>query len=239
MTGKFDPEDKVDDRIGLEHVDPAFDARIGGHDDDFADDDRDDDNLEDDEDDDEDEDDEDDEDEDDLEDATWDDIDFVVGLYREDGQPVVVPLEAELANDLDALIAQLQRLPGDSGACGLVSINGEVLVAVSVRGPRHVHVMTSDIYYADVYPIVRDVADFFQLKPDDPETPEEGPAGDLGLFAFQGLREERLEALCLEDEELSSDELAEQIIQGIRFDADAFAKVIDEYWEGEDDGQDG
>jgi putative tRNA adenosine deaminase-associated protein len=212
MAKGFDPEEGLDDeRVGLEHVD----------------------DLEDDEEDEEFEDDLDFDDE--LDEATDEDIDFVIALYREDGHPTVVPLEADLANDLDELIAHLTRLPGDAGAIGLVSLNREVLVAVRVRGPRHVQVMTSDIYYADVWPIVRDLADYLGIEPGDDDTPEEGPAGDLNLFADQGLKEEALEALCLEEDELASDELAERIARAIHFDAAQFGKVIDEYWEGEEE----
>ncbi|MDR1448891.1 MAG: tRNA adenosine deaminase-associated protein [Propionibacteriaceae bacterium] len=179
-----------------------------------------------------DEDDEDYDEDDDLEDARDDDIDFVVALYREDGVATVLPLAADLANDLDELAAQLQRLPGDTGAVGLVSLNREVLVAVRVRGPRHVQVLTSDIYYADVWPIVRDVADFHDLEPGEDDCPEDGPAGDLAMFASQGLSEMDLEAMCME-EDLASDELAERIVRGIKFDESEFQRVLNDYWEGE------
>jgi len=226
MTARFDSEDRADDRIGLEHV---------LVDDDIDDlepetDDEDDDDFDEDEDE-----DYDDDLDDELDDATDDDIDFVIALYREDGQATAVPLEADLANDLEELIAQLQRLPGDAGAIGLVSINQDVFVAVRVRGARHVQVMTSDIAFADTWPLVRDVADFLGVEPGEDDTPDEGPVGDLGLFADQGLREEGLEALCLEEDDMGSDELAERIVRAIHFDAETFAKVIDDYWDGEDD----
>jgi putative tRNA adenosine deaminase-associated protein len=215
MAGGFDPEDAIDDeRVGLEHVDALDDDDF---EDDFEDDDFDD---------------EDDLDDEELEDATEDEIDFVIALYREDGSPTVMPLEPDLANDLEDLIAQLQRLPGDAGSTGFVSLNHEVLVAVQVRGPRHVQVMTSEISYADEWPIVRDVADFLDSGEDD--LPDEGPAGDLGMFAPQGLKEEAFEALCLEEDDLPSDELAERIARAIRFDPAQFGKVIDEYWGDED-----
>ncbi|MDR1078038.1 MAG: tRNA adenosine deaminase [Propionibacteriaceae bacterium] len=213
VRGRFDPDDQADERAGLEDVDD-IDVDDG---DDVLD---------------EDEDDLDEDDE--LDDATDDDIDFVVALYREDGAATVIPLEADLANDLEDLIAQLQRLPGDAGAVGLVSLNREVLVAVRVRGPRHVQVMTSDVYFADVFPIVRDVVDFLVLDPGDDDCPEDGPVGDLNLFADQGLSEMDLEAMCMEEEDLGSDELAERVVRAIRFDG-GFGKVIDEYWDGEVD----
>ena len=67
-------------------------------------------------------DDDDDFDEVDLEDAADDEIDFVLAAYREDGQPYVQSLGKDLANDLDELIVQLRRLPGDAGALGFVSL---------------------------------------------------------------------------------------------------------------------
>ncbi|MDR0415809.1 MAG: tRNA adenosine deaminase-associated protein [Propionibacteriaceae bacterium] len=207
---------------------------LDDEDDDDEDDDLDDDDDDEDEDDDDDDDDDDVDDEDDLEDAGDEDIDFVVALYREDGVATILALDADLANDLDELIAHLQRLPGDAGAIGLVSLNHEVLAAVRVRGPRHVQVLTSDIYYADVWPIIRDVADYHGLEPGEDDCPEDGPAGDLDMFASQGLSEMDLEAMCMEEDELASDELAERIVRGVKFDAAEFGRVVADYWDGED-----
>jgi hypothetical protein len=82
-------------------------------------------------------------DEDELEDAAPDEIDFVLAAYREDGQPMVQALAADLANDLDELIIQLRRLPGDAGAVGFVSLVEEVFAIVRVRG-QHVQLLLSD-----------------------------------------------------------------------------------------------
>lgn len=76
-----------------------------------------------------DEDDEDDDFDDDYDDATEEEIDFVVALYREDGVGVATELAPQLANDLEELVEQLRRLPGDAGALGVVSI--DLLVAES------------------------------------------------------------------------------------------------------------
>ncbi len=75
-----------------------------------------------------------DDDDDEPEDAAEDEIDFVLAAYREDGQPYVQSLAKDLANDLDELIVQLRRLPGDAGALGFVSLVEEVFVIVRVRG---------------------------------------------------------------------------------------------------------
>ena len=115
----FEPDDAVDNRPGLDE-----DLDVEGDEDSAAD-----------TDDDSDDDDDDDEDDDDEpEDALADEIDFVVAAYREDGQVNVVGLNDDLANDLEELIVQLRRLPGDAGAIGFVSLVEEVFVAVRVRG---------------------------------------------------------------------------------------------------------
>lgn len=161
-------------------------------------------------------DDEDDEDEDEYpEDATEDDVDLIVALYREDGLPVVVALGIELANDLDELIAQLRRIPGDGGAVGLVSIDSEFFVVVRVRG-KHVQVLLSDELAANDWPIARDVADFLGSELPD-EDDESGPIGDLDILADVGLRDFEMEALCDDDED--SDVIVERIAKKLKFTA--------------------
>ena len=100
----------------------------------------------------------------DLEDAADDEIDFVLAAYREDGQPYVQSLGKDLANDLDELIVQLRRLPGDAGALGFVSLVEEVFVIARVRG-QHVQVLLSDAAAARDWPIARDVVDYLGEEP--------------------------------------------------------------------------
>jgi putative tRNA adenosine deaminase-associated protein len=168
-------------------------------------------------------DDADDEDDEDYpEDATEDDIDLVIALYREDGQPVALPLELDLANDLDALITQLRRIPGDAGAVGLVSVADEVFVIVRVRG-KHVQVFCSDALAADEWPIAHDVVDF--LDDDLAEDSEEGyPVGDSDILADAGLPDFELEAMA-EDYDQDSTALLELIAKKIGF-ATVYAKAV-------------
>ncbi|MDR0489550.1 MAG: tRNA adenosine deaminase [Propionibacteriaceae bacterium] len=176
-------------------------------------------------------DDEDDED-DELEDADDDEIDFCIALYREDGVPTGVALEPELANDFEGLIDHLQRIPGDAGALGLISLEGDVLVAVRVRGARHVQVFVSDAYFVDTWPLVRDAIDFLGL--DNGDVPEEGLVGDLGMFADQGVSEMDLEAMFMDADEMTSEDVAEKVAEGMRF-GKAFRKAVDDYWDLEDE----
>lgn len=166
----------------------------------------------------------DDDDLDDLEDADPEDIDFIVAAYREDGQSMVNAMSEELANDLDELILQLRRLPGDGGAVGLVSLVGEVAVIVRVRG-RHVQLLLNDSAAANDWPLARDVADFLgeDIPEDDDDDAE--PIGDLGILKDLGLSEFDLTAMC-EDLDLGSDQLLTEIADKIKI-GPQFRKVVD------------
>jgi putative tRNA adenosine deaminase-associated protein len=166
---------------------------------------------------------EDDEDDDGPEDAAEDEIDFVLAAYREDGQPYVQELAKDLANDLDELIVQLRRLPGDAGALGFVSLFQDVFVITRVRGP-HVQVLLSDGTAANEWPIARDVADF--LGEEIPEEEDESePMGDLGLLAELGLSDFDMSAI-IEDLDMGSDEMLVTIAERIKLNPQ-FQKVAE------------
>lgn len=185
----------------------------------FDDDDLDDDDLDDDDLDDDDYDDDDDE----PEDAGVEDIDFVIATYREDGSPVATGLSLDLANDLDELIAQLRRLPGDAGALGAVSIAGEFFVLVRVRGGS-VKVILSDAVAANDWPLAHDVVDFLGLDvPDEDDDPE--LVGDTDMLADSGLTELALENLVEELDD--SDEQVQDIMDRLRF-GQVFARAVDQ-----------
>lgn len=187
------------------------DADLDDDDDDSDDDDYDD--SDDDDDDSDDDDSDDDDDDDDLTDAGEDEIDFVISAHREDGNSVVQALADDLANDLEELIIQLRRLPGDAGAIGFVSLVEEVFVIVRVRG-GNVQVLLSDGTAASDFPIARDVADF--LGEDVPDEDDDSdPMGDLGLLADLGVSELDLTAAC-DDLESSSDEILTDLAERIR-----------------------
>lgn len=162
-------------------------------------------------------------DEDDYpDDAGEDDIDLVVALYREDGQAVALALDYDLANDLDELIEQLRRMPGDGGALALVSIASEVFVIVRVRG-KHVQAFCSDGVAATDWPLARDVVDFLGVEvPEDDD--ESAPVGDLGILADAGLHDFELEAMA-EDLDEDSAVLVERIATRIKFGPE-FAKAL-------------
>jgi len=163
-------------------------------------------------------------DDDDYDDATEDEIDFTVALYREDGVPQATDLAPALANDLDSLIAQLRRLPGDAGACGIVSISGEFFVVVRVRG-KVVQVLLNDSVAAGDWPIARDVVDFLGL--DVPEDDDDSEiVGDLDILADQGVSEFDMEAIAGDYDEDSGD-LVRQIMDLMKFRAQFEAAIAD------------
>ncbi|MET0693680.1 MAG: tRNA adenosine deaminase-associated protein [Propionibacteriaceae bacterium] len=155
----------------------------------------------------------DDDDDDDLEDASDDEIDFVIAAYREDGQTLVQALNKDLANDLEDLIVQLRRLPGDAGAIGWVSLVEEVFVIVRVRG-RHVQVLLSDGTAATDWPIARDVADLLEAEIPDPDDDAE-PMGDLNLLADLGMSDFDLGAI-VDNLDLSSDQMLIEVAEKIK-----------------------
>ncbi len=174
-------------------------------------------------------DDDDDDDDDDLEDASAEDIDLVIATYREDGSPVASALALDLANDLDELIAQLRRLPGDSGALGAVSIAGEFFVLVRVRGGS-VQVLLSDAVAANDWPIAHDVIDYLGMDvPDEDDDPE--IVGDGDILADAGLSEFDLENL-IEDLDDGSDEQVFEIMERIRFGAQ-FRRAVEAQQKGQ------
>jgi putative tRNA adenosine deaminase-associated protein len=154
--------------------------------------------------------DDDDDDDDDIEDAADDEIDFVVATYREEGQLMVQAMDSDLANDLEELIAQLRRLPGDAGALGFVSLVEEVFVLVRVRGQK-VQVLLNDGAAAADWPIAHDVADFLDEDIPDPEDDSE-PMGDLGIVADLGMSDFDMAAL-IEDLDLGSDQMLIEIAE--------------------------
>lgn len=162
---------------------------------------------------------------DDLEDATEDEVDLVVALYREDGKAVAVPLDVDLANDLDELINQLGRLPGDSGADGWVSVAGEFFVICRVRG-RTVEVLLSDVTAANDWPIARDVVDYLgEEMPDEDDDP--APLGDLAMYAASGLHAFEMEAIATDYDE-DSDVLLGRIAAKLKVETE-FERAVEAF----------
>ena len=148
----------------------------------------------------------------------------MVALYREDGQPVALPLDYDLANDLDALITQLRRMPGDGGAvgAGLDRVRGvrdragarQARPGVLLRrrrrrrlaaGPRRASTSS-----ASRCPRT---------------TTTSSPVGDLDILADAGLHDFELEAMAEDYDEDSADAASSGSPTGIKFGPE-FAKAL-------------
>ena len=150
----------------------------------------------------------------DLEDAADDEIDFVLAGYREDGQPYVQSLGKDLANDLDELIVQLRRLPGDAGALGFVSLVEEVFVITRVRG-QHVQVLLRGVDGVERVINARDVVDYLGEEPLEDDEEEGEPIGDLGIVADLGLSDFDMGAI-IDNLDLSSVDMLIEIADKIK-----------------------
>jgi putative tRNA adenosine deaminase-associated protein len=160
----------------------------------------------------------------DLEDAADDEIDFVLAAYREDGQPYVQSLGKDLANDLDELIVQLRRLPGDAGALGFVSLVEEVFVITRVRG-QHVQVLLSDAAASGDWPsrgtswIISARSRWMRTRRRRGE-----PIGDLGILADLGLSDFDMGAI-IDNLDLSSVEMLVEVADKIKLNPQ-FRKAV-------------
>lgn len=163
---------------------------------------------------------------DDLDDAEDEDIDLVVAAYTEEGNRTAVALAPELANDLEELIVQLRRLPGDAGAIGFVSLAEEMFVIVRVRG-QHVQALLSDGSMAGEWPIARDVADFLGIA-EIPDEDEVDPLGDLAILSDSGVTDIDLARWCADDE-TGTDEIVLEIADAIGVGSDFRRVVSSEY----------
>ena len=125
---------------------------------------------------------------------------------------MVQALSLDLANDLEELVTQLRRLPGEAGAIGFVSLVEEVFVIVRVRG-RHVQVLLNDGGAAGDWPIARDVADLLGVDIPDPDEDTE-PMGDVGIFNDLGISDFDMSSIA-ENIDLGSDQMLMEIADKI------------------------
>ncbi len=141
-------------------------------------------------------------------------VDFAVVAYREEGRWQVRELDVAVAVELDDLLDELQRWPGDFGALGLVSVDDEYLILARVAGDE-ISLLLSDVTAALDSPLAREVLEELELPvPDDDEDQE--PAGDLAIAADLGLSAIDMAAM-LDDLDLYPDEVLSDIARRLGF----------------------
>lgn len=145
-------------------------------------------------------------------------IDFAVVAYREEGVWQVEEIAPEKIEDLDSLVAELRRWPGDGGALGMLSIDEDFFLLVRVTG-GHTKVLLSDVTAALDWPIARSAVDFLEIPlPEAEDEEEQVPAGDPGILADLGLGVMDM-GVMLDDFDLYPDELLSDIAVRLGFGA--------------------
>lgn len=135
-------------------------------------------------------------------------VDFVVIVYREEGQWQAESLPRHLGHDLSTVVDVLRQRPGDSGALGFISVDEDFFVAVRVVAAE-VRLLLSDVTAATDWPMARDVIERLGLPlPDEDDRVQ--PAGDLTMFADLGVDPMALAAIC-DDLDYYPDEMVTQI----------------------------
>ena len=144
----------------------------------------------------------------------YDDVDFAVAAYREDGEWTVQELTRHHLVDIETFAEALRRFPGDGGAVGMVAMDEDYFVLVRVAG-FSTRVLLSDITAADEWELAASAVEFLHLPmPEDDD--EQVPAGDLELLADLGMHPMDLAAL-LEDFDLYPDEMLSDIARKVGF----------------------
>jgi putative tRNA adenosine deaminase-associated protein len=149
------------------------------------------------------------------------DVDFALAAWREEGLWRVEPLPPRIADSLDTVVNALRAQPGEGGVLGMVSVDEEFFVLLRVLG-EDVRVLVSDVYAAEEWPL--GLAALERLgtpMPDDDDSDDPEPGGDLRIVEDLGLGVEELE-LLLDDPELYPDEqlagIASRLGFGDQFD---------------------
>jgi len=149
-------------------------------------------------------------------------VDFAVAAWREEGLWQVVLLPPGTGETLEGLVNALRAQPGEGGVLGLVSVAEEFFLLVRVLG-EEVRLLLSDVYAAEEWPLGLDALDRLGIpSPEDDESEDPQPAGDLRVVDDFGVGPVDLEFL-LDDDEMWPDEqlatIATRIGFGEQFDA--------------------
>ena len=149
-------------------------------------------------------------------------VDFAVAAWREEGLWQVVLLPPSTGETLEGLVNALRAQPGEGGVLGLVSVAEEFFLLVRVLG-EEVRLLLSDIYAAEEWPLGLDALDRLGIpSPEDDESEDPQPAGDLRVVDDFGVGVVELE-LLLDDDDMWPDEqlatIASRIGFGELFDA--------------------
>lgn len=146
----------------------------------------------------------------------YDEVDFALAAYREEGVWQVQELAHDLVSDVESLAHALRRFPGDHGALGLVAMDEDFFLVARVTGGA-TRVLLSDITAADEWELANSAVVFLGL-PMPEEDDEQLPAGDLDLLGDLGVGAMDLAAL-IDDPDLYPDEMLSEVARRVGFGA--------------------
>jgi putative tRNA adenosine deaminase-associated protein len=144
-------------------------------------------------------------------------------VFRQDGAWQVAQLPPRMAEDLDAVVAAVRgQAPG---AFALVDVADEFFVAVRLVGGEERYLL-SDAGASIDWDLAAQVMDRLDLDiPNDDESQDLWPVGELGVFEDLGLDAMELTAI-LGDEDMYADEMLSSLARRLGF-AEAYEQVVD------------
>jgi putative tRNA adenosine deaminase-associated protein len=148
---------------------------------------------------------------------------WAVVVFPQDGAWQVAQLPPGIAEDLDAVVTAVRgQAPG---SFALVDVADEFFVAVRLVGGEERYLL-SDAGASVEWDLAAQVMDRLDLDlPDEDESQELWPVGELALFDDLGLDAMELSAM-LDDEDMYADELLASLARRLGF-ADAYEQVVD------------
>ena len=153
-------------------------------------------------------------------------VDFAVVAFREDGRWQVGSLPHRAATDMAALVKALRQQPTEGAMLALCSYGDDFFLVLRPDG-SDIRLLVSDVTAVGEWPIAREALELVgESVPDDDESEQVAPAGDLEIFADFGIGSMELAAIC-SDLELYPDEMLGQIAARIGF-GPQFDRALDD-----------
>ncbi len=154
------------------------------------------------------------------------DVDFAVAAWREDGQWSAAALPPRAVETLGGFVSALRQLAGEGGVLGFVALADECFIAVRIPPDGVARILLSDANCAYDFDLAEEALDMLDIElPEDEEDFDDiEPIGELGFAADFGLDPDMVEMICLDDDALAEDQVA-QIARRLGF-GDQFSAVL-------------
>lgn len=153
-------------------------------------------------------------------------VDFAIAAWREDGQWSAAALPPRAVETLGGFISALRQLAGEGGVLGFIALADDCFIAVRIPPDGVARVLLSDANCAYDYDLAEEALDLLdiELPDDDEEFDEIEPIGELGFAADFGLDADTVEMICLNEDSLAEEQVA-QIARRLGF-GDQLAAVV-------------